>query len=162
MVYPVSGLKRDHLVQCNYLKHSFYLHFRKVIRHSAVCWFSCHNRKPSSSLKVPYIDLQWNRDSNMPHCTSYICSNGAGKDSISKLSFCYPLNQPELKQWSSEFVGTVTDTMTEWVMRPDCQQPPNLSSCILHTYLHYVIKMAHLWMRTIIKFTYCICIREIV
>ena len=72
--------------------------------------------EPSGSLKVPYVDLQRNRDSNMPHCSSHACSNSTVKDSISKLSFCYPLNRPELKQWFSGFVavgvavGTVTDT----------------------------------------------------
>ena len=53
--------------------------------------------EPSGSLKVPYVGLQRKRDSNMPHCSSYACSYSIVKDSISKLSFCYPLNRPELK-----------------------------------------------------------------
>ena len=61
-------------------------------------------------VKVPYVGLQRNRDSNKPHCSSYACSNITLKDSIGKLSFCYPSNRPELKQWSSRSVGTVTDT----------------------------------------------------
>ena len=39
--------------------------------------------------------LQQNHDNNMPHCFSYGCSNSTGTDSISALSFCYPLNRPE-------------------------------------------------------------------
>jgi len=66
--------------------------------------------KGKKVLKVPYVCLQQNRDSNMPHCSSYACSNSTVKDSINKLSFGYPLNRPELKQWPSGFVGIVTDT----------------------------------------------------
>ena len=47
----------------------------------------CKN-KMSGSLKVPYVGLQRNIDINMPHGSSYACSNSTGKDSISKLSFC--------------------------------------------------------------------------
>ena len=46
----------------------------KVLGHKVVCWISCHNREPSGLLKVPYVGLQRNRNSNMPHCSSYTCS----------------------------------------------------------------------------------------
>ena len=44
--------------------------------------------EPSGSLKVPYVGLQRNGDSNMPHCSSYASSNSIVKDSISKMSSC--------------------------------------------------------------------------
>ena len=112
MVHSVSRLKRDHLVQCNYLKLSFYLHFRKVIHHGAVCLFSSHNREPSSSLKLPYVDLQLNRDSNMPHCTSYTCSNSTGKEvSVSCLFVTLWINQ----NWNSGPVNSLEQSQTQWL-----------------------------------------------
>ena len=61
--------------------------FQNIIRHRIVCWFSSNNnRDPSRSLKVSYVGLQRNRDSNMPQCSSYACSTSSGKDTISKLS----------------------------------------------------------------------------
>ena len=93
-------MNRPILVQS---KPSFYLHFGKVLGHKVVCWFSCHNREPSGLLKVPYVSLQRNCDNNMPHCSSYACSNSTVKDSISKLFFCYPLKL------------TRTETVVQWI-----------------------------------------------
>ena len=87
------------------IKVQLLFHFGNIIRHGGDCWSSSHN-------KVLQVGLQQHRDSNMSYCSSYGCSNSTGEDSFSELSFCYPLNRPELKQWSSGFVGTVTDHNT--------------------------------------------------
>ena len=51
---------------------------------------------------VHYVGLQQNRDSNMPHCSSYGCSNNIGKYGITALSLLLPFESTkELKQWFS-------------------------------------------------------------
>ena len=54
----------------------------------------------------------------MPHCSSYACSNSTVKDTISQLYFCYPLNRPGLKQWSSGFVGIDSHRHSAVARRP--------------------------------------------
>ena len=51
--------------------------------------------KEAKAQGVPYVGLQRNRESNMPHCSSHSYSNSTGKYSISELSFFYRLNRPE-------------------------------------------------------------------
>ena len=101
VLYSESGLKvekpskttdtMNHLGRCNQSKRSFCLPIGKRIRHTVGCWFICHKKgEPRVSLKVPYVGLQRNLDSNMPHCFSYGCSNSTRKYSISELSFSLP------------------------------------------------------------------------
>ena len=86
-----------HLGPCIQSKPGFYLHSgKKYVTMSTA----------SSAVITKESQAVRNHDSNMPHCSSYSCSNSTGKDSISELfCCCYPLNRPELKQWSSGFVG---------------------------------------------------------
>ena len=47
--------------------------------------------------QVPYDGLQRNRNSNMPHCVSYGCSNNTGKYSIIELSFLLPFESTRIE-----------------------------------------------------------------
>ena len=120
---------------------------------ASICtWFNCRNKgEPSGSLKVPYVDLQRNRDSNMPHCT--------WKDSISKLSFLLPFESTrtetvvQLIRWDSHrhsadarrpvWIDLTMKTSSQpkrTASQPASQQPPNFSSPILHTYTYTTLQ----------------------
>jgi len=79
----------------------------KIIRHGADC---CSAVIIKESQAIPYVGLQRNRDSNMPHCSSYGCTNSTGKDSTSELYFVSFESTRELKQWFSGFVGIDSHT----------------------------------------------------
>ena len=130
-VVIASGCRVDFLMKAGSVFMAESLNWRLKLSMSR----TLKSKKTSGSLKVPYVGLQRNRDSNMPHCSSYACSNSTWKYSINKL-LCYPLNRTELKQWSSGsgFVGTVTDTV----------RMPDDTTYLTYIYINYVKKYNHL------------------
>ena len=152
MVYSESGFKSDptnRIILADATKTQLLFVLWKIICHSIDYWFRCHNKgEPTGSLKVPYVGIQRNRNSNMPHCCSCGCSTSTGTDRISRLfCVCYPLSRPELKQWSSGLLGIDSHSHSAdarrsgWIDQTmktttnSCQTSPQISD------IHYVTKI---------------------
>ena len=79
-----------------------------------------------AKLKVPYVGLEQNHDSNMPHCSSHSCSNCTGKDSLSELSILLPFDSTKTEKVTKQLPieNEIKKRKWRWIGHT-LRKPPN-------------------------------------
>ena len=123
MVYSESTLKVEK--SSNQSKPSFNRHFGKVIRHSADCWFTRHNRGPSFT--SVYNEIATAIFHSVPHMLA--CSNRTGKTISVNYLFWLP------------FESTRTETVVQgicWDRHRATRPKINYVLYLLKTYIYFM------------------------